>query len=85
MPAHTAVGLSLREPVEIAELTEDEVLASASGAAPRALAKRLGLSVLRLGSAVAVRSTGVDVPMLNRVVGLGIGVTISEEVLEAIY
>ncbi|SRR5579884_219767 len=84
MPAGAAVGLSLRQAAEIAELTETEALASASAAAPRALAKRLGLSALRLGSAVAVRALECDVPMLNRVVGLGIGVPITEEVVEAI-
>jgi len=66
------------------ELAEAEALASASAAAPPALAKQLELEVLRLGSAMAVRARGLDVPMANRVVGLGIREPITNDVVRSL-
>jgi ribosomal protein S18 acetylase RimI-like enzyme len=82
-PAEAPFGLSLREAAEIVEFAEAEVLAEGAAAAPE-LAERVGLRLLRLGSAAALAAHHLDVPMLNRVVGLGLREPISEAVVESI-
>jgi hypothetical protein len=63
---------------DAAERIEAEALASATLAAPAAVAAELGLTLFAEGGAVAAFASGVDALALNRVVGLGVGTLASE-------
>lgn len=69
------ISTELAQPLE---LIEAEVWADWLSAAPPAMAQRLGVSLLRLGSATAGMTAGSDVLMYNRVVGLGIDTPASD-------
>jgi hypothetical protein len=54
------------------ERAEIDELADLVAAAPPAVAERFGVGVVRVGGAAAVAAARADVPMLNRVLGLGL-------------
>jgi GNAT superfamily N-acetyltransferase len=83
-PENAPFQLSVREATEIVELTEAEMLAEVAAAAGPELSQRLGLRLLRPGSAVALAARRLDVPMLNRVVGLGLREPVSAALVESI-
>lgn len=78
-------GLSLREAADIVELGEAETMAEVAAAAPPDLADRFGLRCERFGSAVALATRGLDAPLLNRVLGLGVREPVTEAHIEAIH
>lgn len=61
-----------------------EVLARASAAAVPELAERVGRRWVRPGSAVALAAHHLDMPVLNWIVGLGLGEPISEAPVDSI-
>jgi GNAT superfamily N-acetyltransferase len=70
--------------IAAAERLEAEALASATLAAPPAVAAELGLTLLAEHGAVATFASAVDALALNRVVGLGVGTPTSETEIDRI-
>jgi hypothetical protein len=80
--------LTAHEVAEIVEIVEAQALTEMAEAIAPDAAARYDVHAERIGPAVALAMRRVDVPMFNRVVGLGITEPVTEtvlDVIEAVY
>lgn len=77
-------GPGERELAEILEFAEAHDLAEWFGGMAPETVERFGVRLDRIGSAVALRMGPVDVPMFNRIVGLGLREPLDEAALERV-
>ena len=76
--------LTDREVVRMVELVEAAGIADWGRAIPPDLAEKMGKSVKKVGGAVATVTLNVDLPLFNRVIGLGIEEPATEEMVDEI-
>src|SRR5689334_4915435 len=76
--------LSPQELAQLVEFAEAATMADAVRAAPAALAEGLGMEVRQIGGATACVMRGADVPLFNRVLGLGLTEPATESMLDAV-
>src|SRR5438876_8918592 len=72
------------EIAKIVEFGEAEAYADLHRAAPADFAEQLGMSVEKVGSAMAIIMAGADIPLFNRVMGLGVAEPATEEMVDHI-
>jgi hypothetical protein len=75
-------GLSSTELTELVELAEARAWSSMYRSAPTATAEALGIQVVTHGAATALGMAGAPFPLVNRVLGLGVGAPATESVLD---
>jgi hypothetical protein len=75
-------GLNSTEVTELVELAEARAWSSMYRSAPTATAEALGIQVVTHGAATALAMAGAPFPLVNRVIGLGVGAPATESVLD---
>ncbi len=74
--------LSATEITRLVEFGEAEAYADLYAATPAAYAAQFGIGARRLGSALVLTAAGFDIPLFNRVVGLGLNEPAAETMLD---
>jgi hypothetical protein len=75
-------GLSAVEVAELVEFAEARAWSSFYRSAPTATADALGIQVVTVGPTTALAMAGAPFPLVNRVIGLGVGAPATEGVLD---
>jgi hypothetical protein len=75
-------GLSSAEVAELVERAEARAWASFYRSAPTATADALGIRVVTFGPTTALAMAGAPFPLVNRVIGLGVGAPATEGVVD---
>lgn len=78
-------ALTEREMAEIVEPVAARAIEDAARAMPRDVVARYDVRLGRLGPVTAMAIRQVDVPMLNRIVGLGLAEPVTDETIDRIY
>src|ERR1043165_9795004 len=73
-------NMTPEETMRIVEFGEAEAYADLQRAAPADFAAQLGMRVEKIGSATGIVMAGADIPLFNRVIGLGVEPTTEEMV-----
>jgi hypothetical protein len=74
--------LSMAEVAELVEFAEARAWSSFYRNAPTATADALGIRVVTYGSATALAMAGAPFPLVNRIIGLGVGAPAAEGVVD---
>ena len=75
-------GLSTAEVAELVEFAEARAWSSFYHGAPTATADALGIQVVTVGPTTALAMAGAPFPLVNRVIGLGVGAPATEGVVD---
>jgi hypothetical protein len=75
-------GLSTTEVAELVEFAEARAWSSFYRSAPTATADALGIRVVTFGPTTALAMAGAPFPLVNRVIGLGVGAPATEGVVD---
>jgi hypothetical protein len=75
-------GLSAAEVAELVEFAEATAWSSFYRSAPTATTDALGIQVVTRGAATALAMAGAPFPLVNRIIGLGVGAPATEGVVD---